>query len=263
MKVPNKPEKFAKESDLCAEFIAAITRNKSDSAEWVAYPETQGWDILLARKSDGAQIGIQAKLRLNNKVVAQTLPDHRFDREGPDYRAVLVPDTGCSNDLTPICAALGITVILFRGKLPKNMLGPEFHPFLPRESWGAEGQWHQWAPLRRHVLPDYVPDVAAGSAAPVALTKWKISAIKLAVLLEIRPVTRADFKVLELSPSRWFDPYSGWLKRTDGGFVAGPRLPDFRAQHPVNFEQIKADLPKWGAKLIASRLLQLQMEARP
>ena len=263
MKVPNKPEKFAKESGLCAEFIAAITRNKSDSAEWVAYPETQGWDILLARKSDGAQIGVQAKLRLNNKVVAQTLPDHRFDREGPDYRAVLVPDTGCSNDLTPICAALGITVILFRGKLPKNMLGPEFHLFLPRESWGAEGDWHQWAPLRRHVLPDYVPDVAAGCASPVALTKWKISAIKLAVLLEIRPVTRADFKALELSPSRWFDPYSGWLKRTDAGFVAGPRLPDFRAQHPVNFEQIKADLPKWGAKLIVSRPFQLQMEARP
>ena len=54
---------FAKESDLCAAFLASLPEG------WTAYPETAGFDILLGREVDGFQIGIQAKLRLNAKVI--------------------------------------------------------------------------------------------------------------------------------------------------------------------------------------------------
>ena len=256
-------EKFAKESDLCAAFIASIPVERRGPI-WTAYAETAGFDILLVRECDGAQIGVEAKLRLNNKVVAQALPHiSQWDaaERGPDYRAVLVPAYACDNDLQPICAALGVTVIsVFKSPTYRpNRASYSFSPDLPSDVYGDRG-WHQWAPLKRCAVPDYVPDVAAGASAPVALTHWKIAAIKLAILLQRRPVTRADFKALALSPSRWTDPYSGWLTRTAEGYVAGPRIPDFKAQHPTNFDQIAADFDKWGANLRHVRPAQMVMD---
>ncbi len=81
------------------------------------------------------------------------------------------------------------------------------------------------------------------------LSEWKIAAIKMAIILERRAVTRADFRALKMSPTRWLDPRDGWLTRCEDGYVATPRLPDFRAQHPVNYQQIRDDAPKWLAKL--------------
>ena len=64
------------EAALCAAFIAAatVTPKRTDHAQWVAYPETGGFDILLVRQTDGVQIGIEAKLALNPLVVSQVLP---------------------------------------------------------------------------------------------------------------------------------------------------------------------------------------------
>ena len=234
--------KFARETDLCAAFIAAI-----DERRWTCYGETAGWDILAVRKDDGAQVGIEAKLRLNPEVVAQALPHKRYSDEGPDYRAVLVPAGGAPNSLHPICAALGVTVLTYVGEQNgTRSRGRLFHPRLPDEGVDPEYDWHQWAPLRRCRLPDYVPDVAAGSSAPIALTQWKIQAIKLAVVLEERPLTRADFKAAKVSIYRWIDPSGGWLKSVERGVYAkGDRFPDFAAQHPRNYAEIKADKTQW------------------
>ena len=76
------------------------------------------------------------------------------------------------------------------------------------------GEWHDWCPNQRCKIPDYVPDVAAGRSAPLQLTEWKVRAIKLAIILEERPVTRADFKALKLHPQRWLDPSAKWLVST-------------------------------------------------
>lgn len=248
MKRPADAPKFERETDLCAAFIAAV-----DARKWTCYSETEGWDILAVRQSDGVQIGIEAKLRLNPEVVSQALPEtkHGAVELGPDYRAVLVPSGGVQNHLHRICAALGVTVITFRGSETVRH-SRAFEPGLPDENRQPTWEWHQWAPMRRHKLPDYVPDVAAGSSAPVALTHWKIQAIRLVIVLEERPVTRADFKALGLSPSRWTDPYTGWLKLTPDGYVKGDGLPDFAGQHPRNYAEIKADRARWiwpqGAK---------------
>lgn len=73
-----KTPEFAKESDLCAAFIAAVSRPAEryeiERDRWVVYPETADFDILLRREADGAQIGIEAKLRLNAYVVSQARP---------------------------------------------------------------------------------------------------------------------------------------------------------------------------------------------
>ncbi len=240
---------FAKESDLCAAFISILP------ADWTAYPETGGFDILLVRNADGFQIGVEAKLRLNAKVICQAAEydgHHYVDRAGPDCRAVLVPD-GVSMDLAALCPKLGITIIRvshdsflasyrkespfrFRPNLPKN-----------RDGW-TDRQWHELCPVERLPLPDWVPDVIAGDSAPVALTDWKIRAIKIAITLQKRGyVTRHDFAFFEISMSRWTQ--SRWIVpgHTRGRWVAG-RMPDFRAQHPINFEQIEADHEKWRQK---------------
>ncbi len=60
---------FKTEAELCAAFIEYAQRGEA----WTAYAETCGWDILLVRKADGFQIGIQAKLNYNMKVLSQCL----------------------------------------------------------------------------------------------------------------------------------------------------------------------------------------------
>jgi hypothetical protein len=241
---------FAKETDLCAAFLEEVARREKG---WVAYAETCGFDIVLVRVSDGAQVGIEAKLALNSTVLCQALhgaSDH-WRVDGPDYRAVLVP-ADATKGLAPICAALGVTVISCRPPRPReerrySVQGPAMLPDLPdgAREW-TDKHWHDWCPAKRLALPEYVPDVVAGASAPVALTHWKIQAIKLAILLSERPVTRNDFKALRLSPTRWTDPYTGWLVKGEGGYVAGPRIPDFKGQHPTAWAQILADKAKWA-----------------
>lgn len=243
------PVRTLSEADLCAAFIAAATKPDRRGAQtWTAYPETAGFDILLVR-DDGCQIGIEAKLVLNTRVIAQALPAREGwahgAAPGPDYRAVLVPSLKVNADLSRICAALGVTVIEMRTLEPSTERWDRgFWPDLPKESGDLHAEWHPWAPAVRCPVPDYIPDVRAGCSAPVALTAWKVKAIRLAVLLEERPVTRADFKALQLSPTNWLCP-GGWLTKTDRGWIAGPGMPDFRAQHPRNYGEIAADKARW------------------
>lgn len=236
-------QKFSKESDLCAAFIAALPK------DWRAYPETCGWDILAVHDS-GAQIGIEAKLRLNTHVVAQTLGDGGWHRPSgsPDFRAVLVP--AGNEDLAKICRYIGITIVEFRGS-EYSPFRPSLPTFTPHSSWSGEtgDGWFDWCPVKRCEVPDYVPDVVAGASGPTMLTPWKVKAIKLQILIERRGhVGRSCFKALQLSESRWMPAQGNWLSRTEtrGLFRAGPKMPDFRQQHPTNFAEIEADFERWA-----------------
>jgi hypothetical protein len=246
LRAPETKSRKITEADLCAAFIAAVVKEQA----WTAYPETAGFDILLVRNADGAQLGLEAKLKLNAKVISQALPSYlqySYGMDGPDYRGVLIPrDT--SADLAPLCRALGIGVIAARVQPdPAYVRTQAFWPPLPvrdKDHYGDQ-HWHEWGPVRRCKLPDYVPDVGAGNPSPLKLTEWKIRAIKLAVILEERPVTRADFKALSLNPQRWLDPWTKWLVKTDDGYIPGPGMPKLKFEHPTNYEQIKADKAKW------------------
>lgn len=256
---------FAKEAELCSAFIECLPNG------WTAYPETGGFDIVLVRAGDGVQIGVEAKLKLNGKVILQAADrndSYSVAGEKPDFRAVLIPD-GVSLELAPLLPLLGITCIrmgdIARGEDGKPILNHgyfqhrdggwsrPFHPYLPDSSRHGDDGWYECCPARRLALPDYVPDVGAGNSAPVALTHWKIGAIKLVITLQRRGyLTRQDFAHFQISISRWTQ--EKWLVRDgSGGWVAGPYLPNFKAQHPVNFDQIAADFEKWQAPATATQ----------
>lgn len=234
---------WATEADLVAEFVAW-----AEPQGWTAYAETAGWDLLLVRIEDGFQIGIEAKLSLNAKVLCQVIEHDRWsDRGGPDCHAVLVPAPKTVGGLATIAASLGVVVIHALGPAPKNVRRSPFSPALPKLKdtlWHWHEDWPERAPDKRCKLPDYVPDVSGGHSAPVKLTEWKIAALKAVIIMEVRGfITRAEFTALRLSPSRWTQY---WLKSNgSGGWIPTTATPDFKAQHPVNYEQIKADFAKW------------------
>lgn len=230
---------FAREADLCSAFLALVP----DS--WLAYAETGGFDILLVRKEDGFQIGVQAKLRLNAKVVCQALEAGRASAitdPNPDCRAVLVPRGAVGADMARLCAHLGLTVIGLASGHPA-----QFSPDLPRLKQDGEGRvWFEQGPSHRIQLPDLIPDVIAGAPAPRKLTAWKIKAIRIAVTLEREGrVVREDFRHHKVDIRRWIAPGSRWLVRDGDGWNRGPGLPDFQAQHPRNWSQIAAAYDTW------------------
>lgn len=240
---------FATEAELVAAFVAKVQSYYSRDCPWTPYAETAGFDLLLQHR-DGYQLGIEAKLSLNAKVIEQAIEGgHCFHHHdvGPDYRGVLVPAGKVQHHLGKICKALGVGIIAFR----PDGNGTYYGLSLPCEDLGWE-EWPNWCPTERCPLPDYVPDVTGGHKSPVRLTPWKIKAIKLLILLERRGyVTRRDMKALQISPSLWTDPYVGYLHRDEANrrYVKGTRTPDLKRQHPDNWEQIEADFDKWGAAL--------------
>lgn len=235
-----KPKAFATEADLCAAFIKALPSG------WTPYAECCGWDLLLVRDLDGFQIGVQAKLKLNAEVINQALEEsgewHSLGGN-PDCRAVMVPADDPMR-LGKICAYVGLTVIRVRGgDFRRHGYWRAFEPELPkRDDWREE--WHETAPVKRCKLPEYVPDVRAGSKSPLQLTEWKIKAIKIAVLIERRgAVNRKDFAHFKLDHRRWLA--NGWLKPAPRGWE-WDAPPNFKRQHPKVYKQIAADFAKWA-----------------
>jgi hypothetical protein len=244
-----KPEKYATEAALCADFIAWVKRDGREyrtgekPVAWTVYAETAGWDILLVGP-DGTQIGIEAKLRFNMKVLQQCLPDtwDGWHDQGPDYRAVLVPDW--SSDDARVCNALGLALL---GRNGSGWREASFRPGLLENESG--GGWHYWSPRERCKLPEFVPDVAAGCPAPLRLTQWKVAALRITATLEVRGhVTRQDFREYSIDPRRWTGP-GGWLLpgAVPGQFVRAPAL-DFDKQHPEVYAQVLAEVREKQAK---------------
>ena len=224
---------FRTEAELCSVFTGFVKTLQG----WVAYAETAGWDILLAH-ADGTQIGIQAKLKLNLRVLEQTIEESRGrGATGPDFRAVLVPGTEGSSVLID---ALGINLIKSRRRYDGRF---EFEPGLLPNCYGDWQEWHYANPEKRHELPEFVPDVAAGVPGPSQLTKWKIAALRIVAVLEVRGyVTRADFRRYGVNHCRWVP--SGWLKLDElGRYTKGPNL-NFAEKHPVMYPQILAEIAK-------------------
>lgn len=265
-----KPFKFSKEADLCSAFLDAIPD------DWIAYNETGDFDILLVHRESQVQIGIEAKLVFNTKVLCQAMEsrgDREYDRSGPDYRAVLV---GKSNhELRSIASNLGITVLSLdvKFKAPKrgrfdwpDRQGPDFPRFelsydsrlpefrlseyLPDANvWIDRVNWYDLAPTKRITLPEYVPDVEAGHPSPQKLSTWKIQAIKVCIWVEKqKTINRAQFKQLKIDPGRWMDGY--WLQKSPirGLWIAGKHFPaeSYRKQHPSIYRQIEADFDAWS-----------------
>jgi hypothetical protein len=233
--------KFETEAALCDAFMFWAR-----AQGWVCYPETDGWDLILVDRH-GFQIGIEAKLRLNLKVIQQALPIYGGASVGPDHRALLVPDYDGS--LERLLESLGLYV--FHAGSSDRYPFRHHEPELRGEAWTRRGETNMfdWNPVRRCTLPEYVPDVRAGVSAPLQLTPWKIGALKVLAHLERHStITRAQIKAFHIDPrgwtdgKRWLVPFDGDPKR-GGRYIKGKNCPRFDQQHPTVYAQVLADLP--------------------
>jgi hypothetical protein len=241
---------FDSEAQMCALYIAVATGEVSNSSYrarptgWKPYAETGGFDILMVR-DDGFQVGIEAKLRLNDDVILQILESPgSVTLPGPDCRAVLVPDGTGSRLHHEVCARLGIEVITITAETSQGRY-QLVSPDLPKPGHWANGQWPEMLPTSRVKLPAFIPDVVAGSKSPVQLTDWKIKAIKIACILERRGwLCRSDFKAIGIDHRRFLD--NQWVVPVDGSLRRGSHWPDLRKQHPRNFVEIDAIYSDWA-----------------
>lgn len=213
-----------KESDLCESFIGA-----AESYGWTCYPETSGWDILMVR--EGTQIGVQAKLRANIKVIAQCLPPmywssrklhfsirRKIVRRGPHYRTVLVPKEKTSRDtlkdMINVCQALGIWVFA------DEQTGWS----LLQDGMSKAYEEYSWDPEEPEWIPDVVPkNVIPGASSPVQCTKWRQGALKLLARAKVfGKVTSQDAKELGVNMDLFVNRYNSdqWLVKNgrDGRF---------------------------------------------
>lgn len=269
--------KFQKEADLCAAFLKTVPEC------WTAYSETGGFDILLVHDC-GAQIGIEAKLRLNAKVLRQALDgvDSWYESVGPDYRAVLVPHG--NDDMAYVAGRLGLTVLMVSissegvengcvnyepGKkfsAGRLMSRPELPKFsdLPdlKNIWLHQENWHDFSPPKRICLPEFVPDVPAGEPAPRQLSKWKIQALRLTILMDRRgALCPADFRAAQIGMSMWTQ--NRWLSAsgTRGVWLRGEAWPGqrWKNEHAGVFSEIEADFYRWiGEVKLSSDPLPMQ-----
>lgn len=205
-----KVEPFASEAALCE-----VLRLVVHGLGWTFYPEQGGWDALLVLP-DETQVGIQAKLRANVDVLAQSIVPLRS--VGPDIHAVLVPT--CSIAFSDVAKELDVLVLN----------GSHLREFGENHLIGAITR----APRRTHLpgrcwLPPYVPTNPAGVPAPRSVGPWRIAAAKLCAELRqgLQP-TNAYIRELGMSPAtwmRWLDPVPGTKPRRYK-LSAGVTLPD-------------------------------------
>lgn len=261
-----KKATFDSEAGLCRAFISQIPKN------WTAYPETAGFDILLVRAEDGAQIGVEAKMSLNAKVILQASDSyhHSMQGTGPDFRCCLVPYGTAGTEMVSLARLLMLTVIEMKSKEiyqakrfrdfgygGKVYVDPDvkkFEPPLPAiGGYQWRDDWVDHCPVKRCRLPDYVPDVCAGASGPSQLSEWKIKAIKICIIMEKRGwCCIADFIAIGIHRQRFLQ--MGWVKPSEGAdaargkYVSGKYPLDLRSAHPVNYLQIEADYAKWAPK---------------
>lgn len=246
---------FATEVELCAAFISWAEKNGA-----TCFPEWKGWDILVVLPS-GQQIGVQAKLSCNDQVMLQALPgDLDLIKQGPDFRAILVPSVGPPRG--SITHRLGLIVFEPKMEWSPGCLGyglSSERSFLGSFSPAFEftEYWLDWNPESRLKLPETATDSIAGSPSPVTLTLWKLKAISLVAELEVLGRVHRS-RVLELGLSMTIWTQRRWLKPAGerGYWVRGETCPSFETQHPSAYASAlrrarEASPEVFGEELIA------------
>lgn len=220
---------FSSEQELCAAFTKVCIENGL-----TVYAEVADFDMLVVYP-DGRQLGIEAKLKLNEKVVGQILPSPwALWERGPTHRAILVPLINGWTPLVDLLAYVGIDVITASRRDHYDRVT---RSFVPMPEFGIPKVLHDWNPEKLCKLPEYVPDVIGGASGPIKLSDWKISALKIMADLELDGfVTRANFRRHGIDYRRWTTT-DGWLKsRGNGEWVLGSAA--FHLQHPSIYSQI-------------------------
>lgn len=233
------PAFFKSEGDLCALFIREFNALEG----WTCYPEAAGFDVLVVN-DDGRQIGVEAKLVLNAKVADQILPAHLDDfngKPGPDHRMVIVSKiTDANAGIAKMLERSGVRVLR-----PTSTDGKDFSFWLRSEAFEkthvpmfSQQYLFDWNPFERCQVPMVVSDLPAGVPAPVRLTPWKESALKIIALMRKQGfITNKQIAAHGIGIGHWTQPHDGksaWLAKgaVQGLWVETEHLPPFDKQHP-------------------------------
>lgn len=240
-------ELFPKEEDLCRLFTQEM-----ESLGWDVYPETAGFDLLLVWPATGQQLGVEAKLSLNAKVIDQIVPNApslwRDAEYGPDFRAIIVPTiTESSKGLAKMLEILGVNVWCLSSNGSRMSFIPTVASFSGSAQWNAsadsmalryETAWFDFNPATRCPLPDIKPTVRAGVPSPIQLSTWKIGALRVMADLELDGfVTARSVRAHGIDPRR-FCATDGWLTALGEGRWGKGKVPEFDKQHPEVYAQI-------------------------
>lgn len=228
---------FATEADLCVAFIAwAKVRG------YICYPETSGWDILMV-DAEGRQTGVEAKLDLNLKVISQAMKESWYrEGPGPDHRAVLVPET--REGVEPILATCGIHLYVPQSCAYTTDAG------MYGLKWKFDAQYHEpamfdWNPSVRCAIPEFMPDVPCGVPSPRTLSPWKVGALRVLALLELKGwVNRDDIRASGNDPRRWCASDGYLMQLGEGRWGRKSTTPTFDIHHPTVYAEIRNETAK-------------------
>lgn len=238
------------EAALCEVFI----REFNAQPGWTCYPETGGFDVLVAHES-GRQIGVEAKQRLNAKVAQQVLPSHGEElhgRSGPDHRLVIVASiTEANEGIARMLEMFGIPVWAPRVEqryaanyeitrqatfdLAQRLRGDAECAAPARFGYHWDHAIFDWNPPERVPLPDLPPKVAAGVPSPIQLTPWKQAALRVLARLRAQGcITAKEISSEGCSPSTWTQR---WLRPGEhrGQWIETDAMPKFDEQHPEHY----------------------------
>lgn len=200
---------YKSEHELCDVLIQHAKENG-----WSVYPETSGFDILLVKD---IQIGVQAKLKDNLEVLAQSVEycsfynkhsDFVFTTPEPDLHAVLVPRS--SKDFQKVARALGIYVI--HGAIPKWDFTTGKCEWIkaiePYTSLDKYNKKYLTNSKKKCWVPEIQISVPAGVKSPKLVTEWKIKAIRLCIKLKQNGyLTSKDFKDEKVNMTLWVNKW--------------------------------------------------------
>jgi len=235
---------ITKESELCEVFMQEF--NKVEG--WTCYPEAGGFDVLVVHQ-DGRQIGVQAKLSLNAKVAEQILPncgDELYGLPGPDHRLVIVGKiTDASAGIVKMLLRLGVKTLCPRETWNSSMgyvytFDLKDSLLIDESGFTLSGRTRlfDWSPAERCHVPAIVTNLPAGVPAPVRLTPWKESAIKVIALMRSQGfITVQQIAQHGIVSTTWTQPAgskSAWLAqgRVRGQWVETEHMPALDKQHP-------------------------------
>lgn len=261
MKAAEIKAAFPSEAELCDCFIESLRKHGG----WTIYPETSGFDILCVYEATGHQLGIEAKLSLNAKVIDQILPRQYMGYAdtgvaGPDFRAIVVPSITESNaGLAAMLEIIGVKIFVPEQDWCRNTGAMKWRFRISRHDHGErmadrreydtndgklydwDTAWHDWNPPARCTLPEIVPTVRCGVPAPVQLTPWKIGALRVLADLEIYGFVTAKSVRDHGIDARRFCATDGWLQMLGNGKWARGKIPAFDQQHPEAYAQVLAE----------------------
>lgn len=224
---------YKMEFELCNDLID-LARNLN----WKIYPEVSNYDLVIVSTTEkypfkiGDQIGIEAKLKPNVKVLSQII-EKMSDHKGPNWIATLTPYI--TEEFASVSKFLRISNIFAFDKAndpvsqQKNKLRSTFKHFsnINRKFYKV--------PLW---VPDYEIDIEAGAASPKSVSPWKVKAVEFVININKNKnglMTSQDFRDYGVGNYQtWLD--RGWIKYSgmkDGKhklwiFTKHPERPDLR-----------------------------------